>query len=236
MRGGDMSDPEIINEQIEVYRRSFLEHGDSPAATFATGREVQDLRFERIMRPLLAARTPFSIHDVGAGLCDLHRYLLDRGIKHDYSATEIVPEMVELARKKYQGISVYDRDILSDEIGEQYDFVVLSGVFNIPGRAERAAWNRFALELIARMYDLATVATSFNFLTAHRTRTDPALFYLDPGEILSFCVKNLSRFVAIDHGYPLFECTVTVFNPDFVRSSHSDQVFDKYFAVTRIES
>ena len=229
-----MSDSKIINEQIEVYRRSFLAHGDSPQATFATGREVQDVRFERIIMPLLAAKTPFSVHDVGAGLCDLHRYLLGRGIEHSYSATEIVPEMVELARGKYPGITVHERDILTETVAERYDFVVQSGVFNIPGESERAAWKRFVLDMIGKMYEMATVATSFNFLTTHRTFTDPDLFYLDPGEVLAFCVKHLSRFVLLDHGYPLFECTATVFKPEFVRSRCTTPGFDKYFKVTRL--
>ena len=57
----------VLRDQIRVYRPSVVEHGDSPRATFNTRREIQHLRFERLMRPLLAARESFSIHDVGAG-------------------------------------------------------------------------------------------------------------------------------------------------------------------------
>ena len=40
-----MSDQEIIKGQAEIYRRSYLRHGDTPRATYNAGREVQYLRF-----------------------------------------------------------------------------------------------------------------------------------------------------------------------------------------------
>lgn len=229
-----MADSKIVTEQAEIYRQSFLRHGDAPEATFNNGREVQQLRFERIMRHLLPAKAPFSIHDVGAGLCDLHRYLLDQGIEHRYSATDVVAEMIGLAREKYPGIAVHQRDILSGEVTDRHDFVVLSGVFSIPGKTDREAWDRFVLAMVDRMYEMATVAISFNFLTAYRTFTDPDLHYIEPARVLDHCVKNLSRFVVIDHGYPLFECTATVFRPDHVESRHDDPALARYFKVTRL--
>ena len=133
-----MSDP-LIDAQIEIYRRSFLEHGDSPRATFNARRELQWLRFERLVEPLraLVPGQRFSIHDVGAGLCDLHAYLVERGIEHDYSATEIVPEMIELARRKYPGIDVESRDLLADPPAARWDFVAVFsrlGVKEFPAR------------------------------------------------------------------------------------------------------
>lgn len=229
-----MSDPTILRNQIEVYRRAFLEHGDSPKATFNVSREAQGLRFERLTRFLREAKAPFSLHDVGAGLCDLHRHLLERGVEHAYSGTEIVQEMVDAARKKYPEITLHNRDILRDDVIDRHDFVVLSGLFNMPGTTNRDSWGRFVFALLRKMYEMADVAIAFNFLTAYRTFSDPSLHYLDPREVLDFCMRDLSRFVVLDHGYPLFECTATVFKPGFVESSHSTEPFRKYFRVTRL--
>jgi hypothetical protein len=223
----------IFREQIEIYRRSFLEHGDSPRSTFNVERAYQDLRFERLMRPLLALRTSFSIHDVGAGLCDLHRYLLDRGIEHRFSATEIVPEMIELARRKYPAIEIHDRDLLAGEVSDRHDFVVVCGMFNLPGKIDRGEWHRFVLALIERMYEMATVGIAFNFLSSHRTFTDPDLHYMDPGELFDHCQSRLSRFAVVDHAYPLFECTIAVFRPEAIESGYDPGKFGKYFRKSR---
>ncbi len=82
---------------------------------------------------------------------------------------------------------------------------------------------------------MAEVAIAFNFLSSYRTFTDPDLFYFDPAEMLDHCVKHLSRFVVLDHGYPLFECTTTVYRPEFVERQYASDRFAKYFDVTRIE-
>jgi len=230
-----MSDSTILRSQIEIYRRAFLEHGDSPKATLNVSGEAQQLRFERLTRLLREAKSPFSIHDVGAGLCDLHRFLLDRGVEHAYSGTEIVREMVGLVREKYPEVTLHNRDILRDDVADRHDFVVLSGLFNTPGSTDRESWRRFVFDLIRKMYEMADVAISFNFLSGYRSFTDPDLFYMEPREVLDFCMTELSRFVMLDHGYPLFACTATVFRPAFVESRHAEEPFAKYFRVTRLD-
>lgn len=228
-----MSDP-LIDAQIEIYRRSFLEHGDSPRATFNARRELQWLRFERLVDPLRALSPErFSIHDVGAGLCDLHAFLIERGIEHDYSATEIVPEMIELARRKYPGLEIERRDLLADPPAERYDFVVTSGMFNLPGDVPREAWRRFCGDMLERMYAMAIQAIAVNFLTSHRTFSDPTLYYLDPGELLHLAMSRLSRFVSIDHSYPLYEYTAVILRPERVSSAHPGEAFDKYLRQPR---
>jgi hypothetical protein len=231
-----VSDPSIVKAQQRVYRESFREHGDSPHATKNGGRENQQLRFERLLRQL-PTDAPFTVHDVGAGLCDLHGWLLDQGLEHGYSATEIVPEMIALAREKFPEIEIRDRDLLaatpSGEPSERHDFVVLSGVFNVPGEVPAEDWHRFVLDMIARMYELCGVAVAFNFLDARRTFTDPSLFYIDAGELVDHCVRRHSRFVVLDRCYPLFECTLTIFRPEYVRKLHPGGHNDKYFGVTR---
>jgi hypothetical protein len=224
-----MSESEILQRQIEVYRQSFLEHGDSPRATFNTDRRFQELRFERLIAPLLPLEPGVTLHDVGAGLCDLHGWLLERRIEHRYSGTEIVPEMVEAARRKYPGVRLERRDLLGPAPADRHELVVASGLFNIPGRVERGAWAEFVLAMIARMYEMATHAMAFNFLTSYRTFSDPALHYADPGRLFDFCQRELSRFVHLDHAYPFYEGTIAVFRPEFVRSRFDDPPFAKYF-------
>ena len=230
-----MDDGSLIDAQIEIYRRAFLEHGDSPRSTFNARRELQWLRFERLIEPLraLAPGERFSIHDVGAGLCDLHAFLLERGIEHDYSATEIVPEMIDLARRKYPGIAIESRDLLADPPAARYDFVVTSGMFNQPGDVPPDAWRRFRETMLERMFAMATRAIAVNFLTSHRTFSDPTLAYLDPGELLAFCQQRLSRFVSLDHSYPLYEYTAVILRPELVAAAHPGEPFDKYLRQER---
>lgn len=226
--GVDLS--KIVEEQVATYRKNYLDHGDTPRGTFQNNPETMCLRYERLLLPFLPSATPLTIHDVGCGLCDLHAYLKSRNIDHHYSGTEIVPEMVEAAKNKYPGIEVFQRDILQDPVEDRYDVVLLSGVLNIPGRVPLEDWKPFCRELLRKMFGMARYGISFNFLATHTTFRDPSLCYLNPSEMLTFCLEELSRFVRVDHVYPLYETSISVFRPDFVRTLFDDPAFDKYFS------
>jgi hypothetical protein len=219
----------IILEQVKVYRPAFLEHGDSPMGTHQNNQETQHLRFEMLTGHLLNDHTHNTIEDIGCGICDLYSYLKNRNVKFTYSGTEIVSEMIALAQQKYPELKIKNRDVLNDEIPDKYDFVVLSGTLNIPGHIQREQWKSFCYSLIRSMYRMCYKAISFNFLTTHSTFTDPKLFYLDPAEVVGFCLSNLSRFVELKHNYALYEGTVTVYRESYITGTYSNAAFAKYF-------
>jgi hypothetical protein len=224
----------IMDEQARVYRSAFLKHGDSPKGTNQNDKETQHLRFEMITGHLLDRHTQNTLEDIGCGICDLYGYLRGKNVTFTYSGTEIVSEMIELAKKKYPGITIKNRDILSDDIPDKYDFVVLSGMLNIPGNVERKEWRSFCFSFIKKMYGMCRKAIAFNFLTTHTTTPrDPALFYLDPAEAFDFCLSDLSRFVELKHNYPLYEGTITVYKESYVRDRYKNAAFAKYFSKTK---
>ena len=219
---------EILKNQREAYRNSFKKFGATPKGTFQNNTETQYLRFERLLmhiRPFLTG----SIHDVGSGLCDLHKYLLMKDIKHEYSGTEIVQEMIDFATSQFENIQLFNRDLLSSGPEEKYDYLVLSGTLNLLNNQDPAEWKDYCFKLIEKMYDMSLKAISFNGLTSFNTFSDPSLCYFNPAEVFEFCIKNLSRFVIIDLGYPLFEFTCTVFRPEFMSDHYNSAPFRKYF-------
>lgn len=223
-----MSD-KIINEQVKVYQPAFMQHGDSPQGTHQNNRETQYLRFQMLTGHLLNDHTQNSIEDIGCGVCDLYRYLKDKNLKFTYSGTEIVNEMIALAKSKYPEVVVKNRDILKESAPGKYDFVVLSGTLNMPGDVESEEWEKFSLSLISSMYGMCNKAIAFNFLTSHRTYSSPGVHYFDPSELLDYCIKNLSRFVELKHNYPLYEGTITVYRESYVQEQFQDPAFAKYF-------
>lgn len=222
-------DAKIISAQINAYQPEFMRHGDSPKGVRWDNRETQYLRFQMLTEHLLNDHTQNTIEDVGCGICDLYGYLKNKNFKFTYSGTEIVNEMITLAKAKYPEITVRNRNILRYPVQERYDFVVLSGSFNMPGNVEPDEWKKFSLSLISSMYGMCNKAIAFNFLTSHRTLTDPSLFYFDPSEVVNYCLSNLSRFVELKHSSPLYEGTVTVYRESYIQQQYKEPAFDKYF-------
>ncbi len=219
----------ILEAQRNQYLAQFEKFGDSPQATFQNDQQTQSLRFERLLRPLLPVSGKFSIHDVGTGLCDLHQYLLDQGIPHDYSGTEIVAELISHSQQKFPDVTLYQRDFANDTFDDKYDFVVLSGTLNLRCNLDQEKWEGYVHELLSRMFRHAKRAISFNFLTTYNSFSSPGLFYFDPKALFDFCQKNLSRFVSLDHSSPLYEAAIAVFQPDEMKSRYPDPAFAKYF-------
>ena len=222
-----MSDS-LLNEQKDIYRKNFLEHGDTPEGVFWNNLETQHLRFNRLLKNF-GLTSPFSIHDIGCGTCNLHEYLQQNNIKHDYHGTEIVPEMVETAKKKFPGIKVFERNMLTEQNIETCDIGVVSGTFNLGGNSDADQWKKYVFGIMKKLFSVSSRGSAYNFLTTYKTRTDPFLSYFNPAEVFDFCMKNLSRFVILDHAYPFYEFTITVYQEDFLEKEYPGHVYQKYF-------
>jgi hypothetical protein len=219
----------LISSQEDLYGESLSTFGDAAGATRNGSIQIMHARFKGLMDGLrsYSDQRPITIHDVGSGLSDLYPYL-KKNYSGDftYSGTEINGAMVQMAQKKYPELTIFQQDIF--ESTKRYDYLVLSGVFNIPGKTTKSDWNIFVFQMITKMYELANAGIVFNFLTNYKTTHDSAHCYFNPETIYGFC-QQLSRFVNLNHTLPLYEVTCTVYKPTFIQQLHAATDFEKYF-------
>ena len=218
----------VIENQRSIYDAQIKDHGDSPETTHNQLVEIQNLRFERLLSNLDIS-SKASIHDIGCGICDMYHYLNKQKSNLVYSGTDIVPAMKELVNSKYPELVYHIRDIIEDDIEETYDYVVLSGMFNLPGDIDHKTWKEFTRNMILSMYKMAKKGIAFNFLTQKADFYNPKMFYESMEDVSDFCLKKMSRHLYIDHAYPLYECTFTVLRPEVVKERYSHKTFIKYF-------
>lgn len=228
-----MDNEQILDAQRKAYRKSFEQHGDTPRGTFQNNRVTQNLRFDALVRHISPYFTPgTTVHDIGSGLCDFYGYMRDNGLDQTlvYSGTEIVEGMNATAAAKYPELTLHNRDFLDPAVQEQYDFLILSGTFNLLGGVEEKTWRALCHALIEKMFTSCRKGIAFNILTSYRTFSDPTLCYFDPRAIFDFATTRLSRFVTLDACYPLYEVTVTVLRKEFVADQFATEVdLQKYF-------
>ncbi len=224
-----MNTDKIIQDQIKIYKDNFLQNKDTSLGTFQNNRETQHLRFERIVRPFKdILNEKVSFHDVGCGVCDMHHYLNSQNIKHDYSGTEILQEMIDHVKQKNPSIKIYKQDLLNMDNPPKYDIVVFSGGLYLPGNIPQDEWKKFVFNIADKMFQMCNIGMSFNLLTTYSTFKTPTLFYLDPKEMFDHCVTNMSRFVNLDHSYPLYEWTISVFRKEYIDKQYPQPEFQKY--------
>ena len=224
-----MDSKNIIENQRGIYNAQIEEYGDSPESTHNQLEEIQHLRFERLLDNIDVFEEGTTIHDIGCGICDLYHYLKINNAKAIYSGTDIVPAMKELAEKKFPRINYFIRDIIQDKFEDCYDYIVLSGTFNLPGNTNKDEWRIFTRQMISSMYSMSNKGIVFNFLTDKADFFNPQMYYESIEDVSDFCVKNLSRHVIIDHAYPLYEFTCTVLKPEVIEKRYNHKTFRKYF-------
>ncbi|MGD0088587.1 MAG: class I SAM-dependent methyltransferase [Planctomycetota bacterium] len=184
------------------YRNLLLKHGAGPAVG-QWSQAGQIFRFEKLIQiDNLASK---RILDLGCGIGDLYPFLQERFCEIDYSGIDLVPELIACASHKYPRAKFFCRDILQAGLDEQYDYVLISGMFNNPIPNCTA----FLKEMIALAFKHCRKGLAFNFTSTHVNYSVPNHAYHDPAEVLAFCIANLTRKVFFYHHYE--RCDVAVF-------------------------
>ena len=195
-----MSEEEIFGSTVtqlkEMYDRRLREYGDSPQAAQHTDKENQ----ERRLRPVceVGDLRKAKILDFGCGLG--HALVFLREIfdfQGEYVGYDISPEMVRSASVKHPDVRFECRNIFSEGLGEDFDYVLISGVFN-PLTGDNWEW---MTECLRMLWERTNVGMSFNNLSRYVDFFSEDLYYVDPAQLFRFCKEELSPLITIRHDY-----------------------------------
>ncbi len=194
------------------YTALYDRYGDSPQAAQWSDQATQERRMEILAQ--VGDVTCAKILDFGCGTGRLLDYLIrTRGFAGEYVGYELIPDLVAHARATRQLGRFEVRNVLADGVPEDFDYIVIGGVFN-----NRLGDNKaFMAEVLRRLFPHARCGLAFNALSTYVDYFDPDLFYMDPGEVFELCKQELSPRVALRHDYEVksgvlpFEFTVYVY-------------------------
>lgn len=168
------------NRIQKFYQESFVRFGDEDVRSVQwTTRYGQVKRFEVLLN--IANVEGAKILDVGCGLGDFYRFLLDEGITTDYTGIDIVPEFIDAARAKFPQTRFEAKDIF--DMTETYDYIFASGAmsFKVENNAEHYQ------NMIKKMYSLAQKGVAFNMLDNASHVDNETYAAYSPLEIADFC-------------------------------------------------
>ena len=121
-------DPEDISEVLRRYQQRITEHGPTFASLNSGSEEKQAIR-HRVHASALRGAKP-SILEIGCGLADFYRYLLQHQQDCSYHGYDIVPQYITECRRAYPQAEFAERNIFADGIDGTYDTIVMSQVLN----------------------------------------------------------------------------------------------------------
>jgi SAM-dependent methyltransferase len=189
---------------IERYRDRFKKYGISPKSLGWKDRKSQILRFKILSE--IANLDKMSILDVGCGFGDFYKFLLKNGYRVKYTGFDIVPEFIEIAKRKYPECEFILKDILQEKFQKKFDYVFSSGIFN----AKISKNYSFLERMLEKMWTLAKKGISFNMMSDYVDYFDETLFYYSPEKVFNLC-RKFTRKIILRHDYPLYEFTIYLY-------------------------
>ena len=207
--GGGLS--ESIRESVSAYYTGKIKkHGPTPLGVDWNSLESQELRFSQLTK-VIAEDSDFSINDYGCGYGALVPFLAGRYSQFEYCGFDWSATMIEDAARLYGQVPGC-RFVAESELGQQADYTIASGIFNIRLEQPEAAWRQYVLDTLDKLDGLSKRGFSFNILTSYSGRQYQRghLYYADPCFFLDYCLRHFSRRVALLHDYGLYEFTVIV--------------------------
>jgi SAM-dependent methyltransferase len=200
-------------ELLERYRQRWQQYGYD-SRTLGWNKDCQWVRFEAAFEGIREDEHG-SIVDVGCGFGDLLGYLRWRGWNGRYTGVELVPELIEEARKRYASdpaATFISSDVQTFAPPSKADMAVALGVFNHRLHQDNF---EFARRTIENMWKQTEKIVVCDFLS---TSSDPGrrredLFYADPRDIYELAARY-SRRVSIHHAYMPFEFQVKIWHED----------------------
>ena len=194
---------------VDHYETALRAHGPT-----ARGMDWKDEESQRLRFAVLSGCFDLngkSVHEVGAGAGHLYDVLQAEGFRADYSGSDLSADMVQAARRGHPGVTFHCWDILAEPDLPTFDVVVCSGLFHVKLGHTESAWWEFVYDMVRQMYRMCRVGIAFNMISDDVDFRATNLFYSNPGTVVDFCRRELSRFVALRHDYPLYEYTVSVY-------------------------
>src|SRR3954449_9883431 len=113
----------------DSYRAMLAAHGSVAEGVKMSPAGQRD-RFAELTR--IGELAGHSVVDVGCGVGDFYTYLREHVHPLDYLGIDLMDEMAERAAARFPEAQFSARDVLAHGLGDEFDYVLLSAVFNDP--------------------------------------------------------------------------------------------------------
>jgi SAM-dependent methyltransferase len=185
-------DQQVVRDFFKLHVRLY---GNDWRALGWQSRHTQQQRFAVLanIAPLAHKR----VLDVGCGLGHFYEYLCSQGIPVSYTGYDLLPDMIERARKRFPEARFEVRDALQGLGAERFDYILSSGAFNVNFGDNVRAVQRVLRDMVQHCLEGAAI----NFLKRTADASDDPIFqYYNPQDMLAFC-KTLCPQVRLREGY-----------------------------------
>lgn len=199
----------VLGQVADLYSENLEKLGSSSRAVGWPDEASHAQRFEKLTELLPDRMDGLSLADLGCGYGALYKFLKASDRKPElYVGVEISEPMLAAAREELPADGV--ELVLGDQVPEDVDFTVASGIFNVRFDAEDAEWEAHVYDTLDAIDKRSRAGFAFNLLSTYVDYREPHLYYGDPRTFFDHCKRKYSPRVALLHDYPLYEWTMLI--------------------------
>lgn len=200
-------DPDDLSQVVRRYQERIAEHGPT-FASLNSGSEAKQAMRHTVHATALRGVRP-SILEIGCGLADFYKFLLEHQVDCSYQGYDVVPEYIDNCRRVYPRAKFEFRNVFVEGIEGTFDTLVMSQVLNNRyQKSDNLQVMQHALELGFRH---TRISVSVDMLSTYVDFRNPDLFYYSPEEIFRIA-RKISPRVLLRHDYRAFEFCIQLFH------------------------
>ena len=192
------------------YEQTLATHGTTSKGVDWKDDTGHRLRHRQFLR-LIEDDPDASVLDLGCGYGDFLGFLRANGHRGRYVGYDVSAGMVEAARARH-GEGRDRAFMVGAEPAQTEDYAIGSGIMNVIRGGDAEVWAGYVSATIQTLATSSRRGFGFNMLSlnsdAEKRRAD--LYYADPAEMLSSCIRRFGRHAAVLQDYGLWEFTLLV--------------------------
>jgi SAM-dependent methyltransferase len=205
-----MRNTDIKEQSNDIYNSAFDLYGDNTKSVLWENQQSQFFRFNELINFIDLNDKSKTLLDVGCGMADMYKYLNFHGYRGKYSGIDINQKLISIARSKFENIDLAVSDILEENMTQKFDYVLMSGLFNL-NMGQDMEWIK---KFVSKMFEICKNHIAFNAISSYVNFKDDCMFYIDPFELSKFCMENLSKRITLKHHNLPYNYTLVIFKDE----------------------
>jgi SAM-dependent methyltransferase len=154
-----------------------------------------------------------SLLDFGCGAAHLFEFIENTGLQHiKYSGLDVSEKFVELSRRKFPQVEIYQADVLEIETRlPQFDYIIMNGVFTEKRELSFEEMWEYFCKMLTVVFALADKGVAFNVISKAVDWEREDLFHVSADLLIDFLTKKLTRNFILRNDYGLYEFTTYIY-------------------------